>query len=408
MKKKKEELTEFEKSVIAKLYQGASLAGKDGALTPLIKKLLEAALEGELNAHLELEKSDGETTNRKNGKVSKRMKTDIGSFDLDTGRDRNSTFEPVIVEKRQTTLGSDIDSKIISMYSRGMSYSDIQEHMLDLYGVELSKAQLSNITDKVWSEIHEWRSRPLDNVYSILWLDAIHYKVRHEGQISSRAVYIILGIKCDGHKELLGLYVSENEGAKFWMQVLADLQNRGVRDILIACIDNLKGFKEAILSVFSQTEIQLCVVHQIRNSLKYVIYSDSRALLKDLKKVYEASTYDNALAGLNEFEVKWGAKYPIIVKSWRENWAELSNYFKFTPQIRKLIYTTNTVEGFNRQLRKITKSKAVMPSEDALLKLIYLASQNIIKKWTMTLPNWGLTFQQLSILFPDRMVSELK
>jgi putative transposase len=408
MKKKKEELTEFEKAAIAKLYQGASLAGKDGVLTPLIKKLLEAALEGELDAHLEEEKAYGEKPNRKNGKVSKRLKTEMGMLDLETGRDRNSTFEPMIVEKRQTTLGADLDGKIISMYSRGMSYSDIQQHLLELYGVELSKAQLSNITDKVWTEIQEWRSRLLEKVYAIVWMDAIHYKVRHEGQITNRAVYVVIGIKCDGHKDLLGLYASENEGARFWMQVMADLQNRGVQDILISCIDNLKGFKESISSIFPQTEIQLCIVHQIRNSLKYVVYSDSKALLKDLKKVYEASTLEIAKVSLDEFEAKWGSKYPTIIKSWRENWAELSNYFKFPAQIRKMIYTTNTVEGFNRQLRKITKSKAVMPSEDALIKLIYLASQNIIKKWTMPLPKWGLTFQQLSILFPDRMLSDLK
>lgn len=402
MDKKDQKWSDFEKEAIEKLKKGSRLGGKDGVMAPLLKRMLEAMLEGELEEHIEEEKTQGKS-NRKNGKVQKGLKTEFGKIELETGRDRAGSFEPKVVEKRQTTLGSDLDSKIISMYSRGMSYEDIKYHFEELYGFELSKAQISNITDKVWTEIEEWRNRPLERIYPIIWMDALVFNVRHEGRISKRAVYIILGIKPDGHKDLLGLYMSENEGAKFWLQVMTDLENRGVEDILIACIDNLSGFSEAIASIFPKTEVQLCIVHQVRNSMKYIVSEDEKPFIKDLKCIYQAGNEESASKNLDELEEKWGEKYPVVIRSWRKNWVELTAYFKYSRDIRRIIYTTNTVEGFNRQLRKITKSKAVMPSEDALMKLVWLVSQNIMKKWTSPIPKWGLSIQQFVIHFPDRI-----
>ncbi len=396
----------FEKEALEKLKSGGKLGGKDGVMAPLIKHLLETALGAELENHLDEEKASGKQ-NRKNGKSRKGLKTDYGKIELETGRDREGSFEPELIKKRQTTLGEDLDSKIISMYSRGMSYADIQEHLLNLYGLKLSKGQLTNITDKVWEQITEWQNRPLEDLYSIIWMDAIHFKVKHEGYIQSRAVYIVLGINKYGQKDLLSLHLSENEGAKFWLQVLTDLQNRGVKDILIACIDNLSGFSEAIASIFPKTEVQLCIVHQIRNSLKYVTSEDQKPFIKDLKRVYQVSKKETAAKNLDALEEKWGAKYPAIIKSWRSNWEELTAYFKYSAQIRKIIYTTNTVEGFNRQIRKITKSKGAFPSEDALLKLVWLASQNIMKKWSSSLSNWALAAQQFYIHFPERFQLDL-
>lgn len=402
----KKKWEDFEQEALSKLKNGEKLGGKDGVMAPLIKHLLEAALGGELEAHLSEDKLAGKL-NRKNGKGSKNLKTEYGTIDLQTGRDREGNYEPQLVKKRQTSLGEGLDNKIISMYSRGMSYTDIQEHLEELYGIELSKGQISNITDKVWDEITAWQNRPLEKIYPIVWMDALHFKVRHEGRIESRAVYLVLGIDKYGKKDLLSMYLSENEGAKFWLQVLTDLQNRGVEDILIACIDNLSGFSEAVNSIYPKTEVQLCIVHQIRNSIKYVTSEDERPFLKDLKKVYQASTKATAQRELDELEENWGQKYPVIIKSWRKNWEELTSYFKYSSQIRRIIYTTNTVEGFNRQIRKITKSKAVFPNEDAVLKLVWLAAQNIQKKWTSPLPKWALTAQQLYIHFPDRFQIDL-
>lgn len=398
---------QFEKEALEKLKNGEQLGGKDGVMAPLIKHLLETALEGELDIHLSEEKAQGKS-NRRNGPSKKGLKTTYGKVNLETSRDRSSSFEPKIVKKRQTTLGDGLDNKIISMYSRGMSYSDILSHFEELYGLELSKGQISTITDKVWTEIVEWQNRALERIYAIVWMDAIHFKVRVDGKIVSRAVYVVLGLNEEGRKDLLALHISENEGAKFWLQVLTDLQNRGVEDILIACIDNLSGFSQAINSIFPKTEVQLCVVHQIRNSLKYVTSEDEKPFLKDLKKVYQASKLDSAEKKLDELDQKWGEKYPVIIRSWRSNWDELTAYFQYSHHIRKMIYTTNTVEGFNRQIRKITKSKGVFPSEDAVIKLVWLAARNIVQKWTMPIANWALTAQQLYIHFPDRFKLKLK
>lgn len=396
----------FEKAALDKLKKGEKLGGKDGVMAPLIKHLLETALDAELEDHLAEDKAKNKK-NRKNGKGKKGLKTSYGKIELETSRDRSGSFDPKIVKKRQTTLGEGVDNQVISMYSRGMSYEDIRVHFEELYGLELSKAQISGITDKVWPAITAWQNRPLEKVYPIIWMDAIHYKVREEGRIVSRAVYIVLGVDQRGHKDLLALHTSENEGAKFWLQVLTDLQNRGVEDILIACIDNLSGFSDAIASIFPKTEVQLCVVHQIRNSLKYITSEDQKPFLKNLKSVYQASKKETALKKLDELESVWGKKYPVVIKSWRANWEELTAYFKYAQPIRKIIYTTNTVEGFNRQLRKITKSKAVFPNEDALLKLVWLIAQNILKKWTSPLQKWALTAQQLYIHFPNRFQMDL-
>lgn len=392
----------YEESAVSQLRSGAKLGGKEGVLAPLIKRLLEASLEGELDAHLSEERSDGKQ-NRRNGKQRKRLKTAQGEINLETSRDRNSSFEPELIKKRQTTLGVGLDNKIISMYARGMSYGDIRAHLEELYGLELSNGKLSAITDKVLPEVEAWRTRLLARVYCMVWMDALWFKVRNNGKIERRAMYCVLGVDCEGNKDVLGLYMSENEGAKFWLQVLTDLQNRGVEDVLIACIDNLTGFVEAINSIFPKTEVQLCIVHQIRNSLKYVVSEDEKPFLKDLKKVYQASTKESAEKALDMLEEKWGKKYPIVLRSWRSNWNELSEYFKYTQPIRRVIYTTNTVEGFNRQIRKVTKSKGVFPSEDALMKLVWLITKNILKKWTSPFPKWALVIQQLAIHFEDRV-----
>jgi putative transposase len=396
----------FQKEAIKHLKAGKPITGKDGVLTPLIKRIVESALKGELEAHLESEPA--ETKNRKNGKTSKTVRSDYGSFELETPRDRNSTFEPEIVKKRQTSLGKSLDDKIIALYGLGMSYTDIARHMEDLYGVEISPATLSAVTDSILPVVREWQARPLEEVYPFVWMDAIHYRVREEGRIMPKAVYTILGLNSRGFKEVLGIYISEAEGANFWLQVLTDLSNRGVKDILIASIDGLKGFSEAITTIFPKTEVQLCVVHQIRNSLRYIASKDQKAFMRDLKEVYRAATKDLAEQKLSELEDTWGKKYPLVIKSWKSNWPELSAYFKYPDDIRRVIYTTNVIEGFHRQIRKITKTKGAFTNETSLLKLIYLAIQNISKKWTQHPRNWSQTVSQLSVFFEGRLKLDLK
>ena len=392
----------FEQDAVERLKRGEELGGKDGILAPMIKRILEASLDGEMSAHLERERDQGQS-NRLNGLQKKGLKTQYGKIELQTRRDRAGSFDPQLIKKRQTTLGEGLDNKIISMYGRGMSYDDIRSHLEELYGLEMSKGALSQITDKVLPLLDEWRERTLNAVYPIVWMDALVFKVRHNGRIEKRAVFCVLGIDEEGMKDLLGLYVADNEGARFWLAILTDLQNRGVKDILIACVDNLSGFGDAIESIFPNTEVQLCIVHQIRNSLKYVTSEDEKPFLKDLKKVYQAKSKDSAEYNLEELDKKWGAKYPIVLKSWKNNWNRLSQYFKYGDQIRRIVYTTNTVEGFNRQIRKVTKSKSVFPNDKALLKMVYLASENIMKKWTSPIQKWSLVIQQLAIHFEGRL-----
>lgn len=394
-------LEDIKKKALEQFRSGKSLYGKDGAFAPMLKSFLEAALEGELDSHLDQdERKEG---NRKNGKTSKTVQTSDGPLEIETGRDRNATFEPELVKKRETVLADTLESKIIGLYGLGMSFRDISSHLKEMYDADISHTTLSIITDRIIPVIKEWQARPLEDVYCIVWLDAMHYKVKDEGRIVSRAVYHILGINKEGRKDLLGMYVSESEGANFWLSVLSDLRNRGVADILIACIDNLNGFAEAIQSTFPKVEVQSCIVHQIRNSLKYVASKDQKPFMVDLKEVYRATTKELAEQQLDALDKKWGKKYPLVINSWRNNWPKLSTYFKYDPAIRRLIYTTNTIEGFHRQVRKVTKTKGAFPSDMALLKLIYLAYSNIRKKWTAPLQNWGLTVSQLSIWFEGRL-----
>ena len=386
------------------IQSGKPLLGKEGILTPLIKDLAEAALEGELDSHLGQEVS----ANRRNGKSKKTIKSLNGNFELSTPRDRDGTFSPQLVKKHQTTLTDEIEQKIIALYGLGMSYNDISSHIQEMYGLEVSTGTLSSVTDKIINTVKEWQGRPLETIYPIVWLDAIHYKIRENGKVISKAVYTILGVNIEGRKEVLGLYISENEGANFWLQVLTDLSNRGISDILIACVDGLKGFPEAIEAIFPNTEVQLCIVHQIRNSLKYVGSKNQKEFMVDLKRVYKASNKDLAEAELDTLEDKWNAQYPIVIKSWRNNWERLSQYFKYPEDIRRIIYTTNTIEAVHRQFRKLTKTKGAFPNQNSLLKLLYMGIQNASKKWTMPVQNWSLTISQLAIFFEGRLDKELK
>lgn len=397
----KTELTELEKTALAQFKSGKSLFGKDGAFAPLLQSFLEKALEAEMEVHLDQEeRSRG---NKRNGKGVKTLKSSSGEITIATPQDRNSTFTPEIVKKRETILAENLESKIIGLYGLGMSLRDISSHIEEMYDTSISHTVLSQITDKVLPDIKAWQNRPLETVYPILWLDAMHYKVKEDGRIVHKAVYNVLGVNKAGHKDVLGMYLSESEGANFWLQVLTDLNNRGVQDVLIASTDNLKGFSEAILSVFPKAQIQTCIIHQIRNSLKYIASKDQKEFMKDLKLVYRADTKEIAEMELENLAQKWGHKYPIVIKSWQTNWDKLSTYFQYTKPIRKIIYTTNTVEGFHRQIRKVTKTKGAFPSDNALMKLIYLATKNITKKWNAPIQNWGETIQQLSIIFDGRI-----
>lgn len=405
---KKEESLEYEQmkqKALEQLRSGKSLYGKDGAFAPLLKSFLDAALEAEMESHLdEAERSTG---NRRNGKTTKDIRTSSGTISIDTPRDRTSSFEPELIRKRETILAESLESKILGMYGLGMSLRDISKHIKDMYDTDISHATLSAITDKIIPEVKEWQSRPLEELYTIVWLDAMHYKVKEDHRMVSHAVYNILGIDRHGRKELIGMYVSQSEGANFWLSVLTDLQNRGVQDILIACIDNLNGFQQAINTVFPQTEVQSCIVHQIRNSLKYVASKDQKEFMRDLKPVYRAENLDIAELRLEELETKWGKKYEKVIESWQNNWTKLTTYFRYDAAIRKLIYTTNAIEGYHRQIRKVTKTKGAFTSDMALLKLMYLAHNNIKQKWTMPLLNWGQTAQKLAIWFPERMKLDL-
>ncbi len=387
---------------IKQFKEGKSLLGKDGAFAPLLQQFIEAALEAEMSDHLSDEKA--QKKNKRNGKGKKTLKTNHGPLEIKTPQDRNSTFEPQIVKKRERVLLDSLSNKIIALYGKGMSLRDISEYIEEMYGMNVSAATLSQITDKVISDIHQWQNRPLEPVYPIVFMDAMHFKVKDNGRIQSKAIYTVLGINKTGRKEILGLYFSESEGANFWLSVLTELQNRGVEDILIAAIDNLKGFAEAINSIYPACEVQTCIIHQIRNSIKYVASKEQKSFMSDLKLVYKAETKAVAEMELENLATKWGNKYPIVIKSWQNNWEKLSTYFQYSPYIRKIIYTTNTVEGYHRQVRKVTKTKGAFTSEMALMKLAYLATQEISKKWTQPMQNWGLIIQQLAIHFgSDRL-----
>ena len=372
----------------------------------MVGEVLENGLEAELDDELGYSKYDyrnKDTENSRNGYSRKSVKTSVGSVEIAVPRDRNGEFEPQIIKKNETSLAGDIEEKILSMYAKGMTTNDISSHIEDIYGLEVSDSLVSRITDKILPVVKEWQQRPLENIYAVVFMDAIHYNVRSEGRIVKKAVYIAIGINMDGKKEVLGMYVGENESAKYWLSILNGLKNRGVEDILITCIDGLTGFSEAISAVYPKTEIQQCIIHQIRNSTKYVSYKDIKSLMADLKRVYAAVDEETALYELDEFAKKWDTKYPKISQSWRAHWAELSTYFKYPQSVRTLIYTTNSIENFNRQLRKVTKSKAVFPNDDALLKMLYLAQVDITKKWTGRRRDWGEIRSQLEVFFADRL-----
>ena len=389
---------DFDKALKA-LQDGQALTGKDGILTPLIKQLTEAALAAELDSHL----SQDITANRKNGSSKKTLKTPTGVFELATPRDRNGSFEPQLVKKHQTTLSDEIERKIIRMFALGMSYKDISQEIEDLYAFSVSSATISAVTDKVIPELKQWQQRPLEAVYPFVWLDAIHYKIREDGRYQSKAVYTVLALNLEGKKEILGLYLSESEGANFWLSVLTDLQNRGVNDILIACVDGLTGFPEAINNIYPDTEVQLCVIHQLRNSIKYVASKHHKAFMADLKPVYRAVSKEAAEVALDELEEKWGQQYPVVIQSWRRKWENLSHYFRYPATIRKVIYTTNAIESVHRQFRKLTKTKGAFPNENSLLKLLYLGLMNAQEKWTMPIQSWNLILSQLAIYFEGRL-----
>lgn len=392
---------EFSKEAAELIRQGKPLTGKGGIFSPLIKQVVEAALEGEMDAHL-LQTREADS-NRRNGRTQKNLKSSLGSFEILTPRDRNGSFEPQTIEKRQTLLPGDLEEKILGLYGLGMSYKDIQTHLNEMYGLAVSDGVLNSITDRVIPAIREWQSRPLERLYTIVWMDAIHFKIREDGKVITKAVYSVLGVNLNGQKEVLGLYLGQNESATFWLQVLNDLNQRGIEDILIASIDNLNGFAEAIENIFPKTEVQLCVIHQIRNSMKYIPWKDYREFMKDLKEVYQAGTLELAEHHLDELEQKWGKKYPVVIKSWRNNWTRLSQYFKYPEQIRRLIYTTNTVEGYHRMVRKVTKSKGAFTSDMAMLKLVYLATLNFQKRWVNNLRDWPQIINQLFVYFDERI-----
>lgn len=386
-------------AAIQGLREGKEFSGKDGIFTPLIKQLTEAAMQAELEQHLEAE----EGPNRKNGSTSKTMKSPAGEFELKAPRDRMGTFEPQIVKKHQTHLTDDLERKVIGLFALGNSYQDIRAHIADMYDISLSNGTLNAVTDKLLPELQAWRERDLEPIYPIVWLDAIHYKIRENGRYVSKAIYTILGLDIEGKKELLGLYLSDQEGAHHWLSVLTDLHNRGVKDILIACVDGLKGFPEAIEAIYPNTEIQHCIIHQIRNSMKYVASKNKKAFMADLKTVYKAATLNAAETALDELEAKWGDKYPMVIKSWRSKWTTLSAYFKYPDYVRTAIYTTNAVEAVHRQFRKLTKTKGGFANENSLLKLLYAGILKASERWTHPVQNWNLTLSQLAIHFEGRL-----
>jgi putative transposase len=383
------------------------LIGENGLLKQLTKRLLERAMQAELTEHLGYEKHapQGKNSgNSRNGGYKKTITGEFGNLEVTTPRDRNSTFEPVILPKGETRF-TGFDDKIISMYSRGMTTRDIQGHLQDIYGIDVSPSLISQVTDAISEEVLLWQNRPLDDVYPIVYLDAVRIKVRHDSRVINKAVYLAIGVNMDGIKEVLGMWTAENEGAKFWLQVVTELKNRGVKDIFIACVDGLKGFPEAIESIFPKTQVQLCIVHMVRNSLNYVSWKQRKEVVDDLKTIYQASTAKLAEKNLNDFAAKWDASHPSIAKSWRNNWERIIPLFSYPTDVRKAIYTTNAIESLNMSLRKVTKNRGHFPSDEAMFKLLYLALKNIAKRWTMPIRDWKSALNQFSIIFEDRIRS---
>jgi len=381
------------------------LIGETGLLKQLTKQLLERAMQAEMTAHLGYEKNapvEKQTSNSRNGSYKKRVKGEFGNLDIAVPRDRDSSFEPVIIPKGQSRF-TGFDDKIIALYARGVTTRDIQAHLEEIYGIEVSPALISQVTQAVQEEVSLWQNRPLDEIYPIVYLDAIRVKVRHDGRVINKAVYLAIGVNLDGLKEVLGMWTAETEGAKFWLQVVTELKNRGVKDIFIACVDGLKGFPEAIETVFPDTQVQLCLVHMVRHSLKYVSWKQRKEVAADLKAIYQAPTIELAEVNLAQFEAKWDDSHPTIGKSWRNNWERITPLFSYPPEIRKAIYTTNAIESVNMSLRKVTKNRGSFPNDDSMFKLLYLALKNISKKWTMPIRDWKAAMNQFMIIFENRM-----
>jgi len=400
----KEQLRELIKERNMKTTDDISKMLKD-----LFSETLQEMMEAEMDTTLGYGKNDTtakSTNNRRNGHSKKTVVSEYGESEIAVPRDREGEHEPLIVKKHQKNL-SGIEEQVIALYSKGMTVRDIQDHLQQMYGVEVSPTLISNVTNKLMPMIKEWQNRPLERTYAAVFLDAIHYKVRQEGAIVNKAAYMVIGIDLDGRKDVLGMWIGEHETAKFWLVVLNELRNRGVQDILICCVDNLRGFSEAIAACFPEAQVQKCVVHQIRNSVRYVSYKDVKKVLADLKPIYTAATEPLALEALDGFEAVWGGKYPLIVNSWRANWAEIATFFKYPPEIRKIIYTTNMIESYHRQLRKVTKGKSIFPNDESLQKMLYLATMDVIRKWTGRVQNWGQILLQLSVFFPDKVKSSL-
>lgn len=402
-------MMEIRPEILDELIKGyknpEDLTGENGLLKQLTKALLERAMAAELTHELGYDKhskADKPTENRRNGKSEKTVSSKHGELRVAVPRDRAGAFEPKIIKKNQRRFDG-FDDLILSLYSRGLSTREIQAHIEEIYGVEVSPDLVSTVTDAVQDEVREWQSRPLESVYPILYLDALRVKIRVDGQVQNRAVYLAIGVNLDGKKEALGLWAAENEGAKFWLSVLTELSNRGLADVLICCVDGLKGFAEAIESVYPKAVVQLCIVHQIRNSLAFVSYKDRKAVAADLKPIYAAATVEDGFAKLEQFAEKWDKRYPLISKSWRVNWSKIEPMFGFAAEIRRAIYTTNVIESLNMSLRKITKTRAAFPSEDAAFKLLWLGLRNVAKKWTMPVPNWAAAMNQFAIIFEGRV-----
>lgn len=391
--------------LIADYKKPEDLIGENGLLKQLTKALLERAMQAEMTAHLGYEKhapSENSKENTRNGSYKKTIKGNFGEMPVSVPRDRKSTFEPIIIPKGESRF-SGFDDKIISMYARGMTTRDIQGHLEEIYGVDVSPTLISQITDEITEEIKLWQNRPLEEVYPIVYLDAVRVKVRHNGQIINKAVYLAIGVTMEGVKDVLGMWAAETEGAKFWLQVVTELKNRGVKDIFIACVDGLKGFPDAIEAVFPKTQVQLCIVHMVRNSLNYVSWKQRKEMAGDLKNIYQASTADQAEMNLDAFAEKWDKTHPTVSQSWRRNWERIAPFFAYPPEIRKAVYTTNAIESLNMSLRKVTKNRGSFPSDEAMFKLLYLALRNISKKWTMPIRDWKAALNQFSIRFEGRM-----
>jgi transposase-like protein len=396
----KEQIKQWIKEKNMKSVDDVQSALKD-LFADTIQEMLEAEIESSLG-YAKHDMKNKRTTNSRNGYSKKTVRSEYGDVDIQVPRDREGDFEPNIVKKHQSNV-TGIEDQILALYAKGVSTRDIQDHLQQLYGIEVSPTLISNVTNKIVQMIKEWQNRPLQAVYAVVFLDAIHFKVKQDGAIVNKAAYMVIGIDLDGHKDVLGIWIGENESAKFWLHVLNELKNRGVQDILITSVDNLRGFTEAISACYPKTEIQKCVIHQIRNSIKYVSYKDLKKITSELKPIYKAPTEQAALEELEQFEQAWGSKYPLMVRSWRNNWDEIATFFKYPPEIRKLIYTTNVIESYHRQLRKVTKGKAMFPTDDALLKMLYLVTMDVLRKWTGRVQNWGQILLQLSVFFEDRV-----